>query len=85
MIYAFEHAGPEDRARLAKLYGNGGPSSGDVTEIIAILERTGAHDYTRNQARRYRDEALAELDGAGVVDPQARARLEEIIVSVIAA
>jgi geranylgeranyl diphosphate synthase, type I len=85
VIYAFEHAGPEDRERLTKLYGNGGPTVDDVAEIKAILERTGAHDVTRAEARRHRDEALAELDAAGVVDPQARARLEEIIVSVIAA
>jgi geranylgeranyl diphosphate synthase type I len=85
VIYAFEHAGPEDRTRLAALYGNGGPSQADVAEIVAILERTGARDYTRDQARRHRDEALAELDAAGVVEPEARARLEEIIVSVISA
>jgi geranylgeranyl diphosphate synthase type I len=85
VIYAFEHAGPEDRERLAALYGNGGPTDENVDEIVAILERTGAHTYTRDQARRYRDEALHELDAAGVVDPEARARLEEIIVSVIAA
>ena len=85
VIYAFEHAGPEDRERLAALYGNGGPTAGDVSEVIAILERTGARDFTRTEARRHRDEALAELDAAGVVDPEARARLEEIIVSVIAA
>ena len=85
VIYAWQHAGPEDRERLTELYGNGGPTADDVAEIIAILERTGAHDYTRDEARRYRDEALAELDAAGVVDPDARARLEEIIVSVIAA
>ena len=85
VIYAFEHAGPEDRERLTALYGNGGPTADDVTEIIAILERTGARDFTRTEARRHRDEALAELDAAGVVDVEARARLEEIIVSVIAA
>jgi geranylgeranyl diphosphate synthase type I len=85
VIYAFEHAGPEDRERLARLYGNGGPTDADVGEIVRILERSGARDYTRDQARRHRDEALAELDAAGVVDPAARARLEEIIVSVIAA
>jgi geranylgeranyl diphosphate synthase, type I len=85
VIYAFEHAGPEDRERLAALYGNGGPGAAEVDEIVAILERTGARDYTRDQARRHRDEALAELDAAGVVDAAARARLEEIIVSVIAA
>ena len=85
VIYAFEHAGPDDRARLTALYGNGGPTADEVDEVIAILERTGARDFTRTEARRRRDEALAELDAAGVVDPEARARLEEIIVSVIAA
>jgi geranylgeranyl diphosphate synthase type I len=85
VIYAFEQAGPEDRERLAALYGNGGPTAENVAEIVAILERAGAHTYTRDQARRYRDEALAELDAAGVVDAEARVRLEEIIVSVIAA
>ena len=85
VIYAFEHAAPDDRARLAALYGNGGPTGSDVAEIIAILERSGARDFTRTEARRRRDEALAELDAAGVVDPEARARLDEIIVSVIAA
>jgi geranylgeranyl diphosphate synthase type I len=85
VIYAWEHAGPEDRERLASLSAIQDPTAGEIAEIIAILERTGARDYTRDQARRYRDEALAELDAAGVVQPAARARLEEIIVSVIAA
>jgi geranylgeranyl diphosphate synthase type I len=85
VIYAWEHAGPEDRERLAALYATPDPTPDAVAEIIAILERTGAHEYIRSEARRYRDEALAELDAAGVVRPEARARLEEIIVSVISA
>jgi geranylgeranyl diphosphate synthase type I len=85
VIYAWEHAGPEDRERLAALYATPDPTPDAVAEIIAILERTGAHEYVRSEARRYRDEALAELDAAGVVRPEARARLEEIIVSVISA
>ncbi len=85
VIYALEHAGPEDRERLAELYRKAEPTGDDVTEIISILERSGAHDFTRTEARRHRDEALAELDAAGVVDPRARAKLEQIIVSVITA
>ncbi|HEX5589073.1 MAG TPA: polyprenyl synthetase family protein [Candidatus Limnocylindrales bacterium] len=85
VIYAFEHAGPEDRDRLAALYANHAPEEDAVAEIVAILERTGAEEYTRTQARLHRDRALAELDAAGVVLPEARARLEEIIVRVIAA
>jgi geranylgeranyl diphosphate synthase, type I len=85
VIYAAEHAGPEDRARLLELYTREAPTSEELDEIVAILERVGARDYTRDAARRYRDEALAELDAAGVVLPAARARLEEIIVGVISA
>jgi geranylgeranyl pyrophosphate synthase len=85
VIYAWEHAGPEDRERLAALYSVTDPTDAEVAEIVAILERSGAREYTRDQARRHRDDALAELDAAGVVRPSVRARLEEIIVSVITA
>jgi geranylgeranyl diphosphate synthase type I len=85
VIYAWEHAGPEDRDRLAALYSVTDPTDAEVAEIVAILERSGAREYTRDQARRHRDDALAELDAAGVVRPSVRARLEEIIVSVITA
>jgi geranylgeranyl diphosphate synthase type I len=85
VIYAFEHALPEPRARLAELYRRSSPTATEVGEIVAILEAAGARDYTRDAARRHRDAALAELEAAGVVDGEARRRLEEIIVSVIAA
>jgi geranylgeranyl diphosphate synthase, type I len=85
VIYAMEHAGPDDRDRLQALYAADATTGADVEEIVRILERTGARTYTREAARRHRDGALAELDAAGVVQPAARARLEEIIVSVISA
>jgi geranylgeranyl diphosphate synthase type I len=85
VIYAFAHAGPEDRERLAELYRRAEPGHNDIREMVEILERTGARDFTRTEARRHRDEALAELDAAGVVEPRARERLEDIIVSVISA
>jgi geranylgeranyl pyrophosphate synthase len=85
VIYAFEHAGPEDRDRLAELYRRGSATATEVREIRSILERTGAREYTRDQARRHRDEAIGQLDAAGVVDGEARQRLEGIIRSVITA
>jgi len=57
----------------------------EIAEAMAILERTGAQDYTRSAARRWRDEAIAQLDAAGVVQPEARAKLEQIMRSVISA
>jgi geranylgeranyl diphosphate synthase type I len=85
VIYALEKAGPEDRARLLALYARERPTEAEVAEAKTILERTGAHDYTRDQARRHRDEALAALAAAGVLEVEPRRRLEEIIVSVISA
>ena len=85
VLYALEHGSSEDRDRLSGLYTLADPNDADVAEIVRILERCGARDYTRDQARRYRDEALANLDAAGVVQPAARERLEQIILSVITA
>ena len=85
VIYAVENAGVVDRARLLELYAMDHPSAAELSEIVEVLDRVGAREYTRDQAVRYRDEALAELDAAGVVRPAARARLEEIVVGVISA
>ncbi len=85
VIYALEHAGPADRDRLRAIYAAAEPGPDELAEAVAILERSGARDYTRDQARLHRDQALAELDAAGTVDAAARAALERIIVSVISA
>jgi geranylgeranyl pyrophosphate synthase len=85
VIYALERGGPDDRARLAELYAREELADADVAELTSILERSGARDYTRDEARRYRDEALAELEAAGVVDGAAREKLEGIIVAAISA
>jgi geranylgeranyl diphosphate synthase type I len=85
MLYAFEQAEPVDRDRLHAIYREESPTPADVAEAIAILERAGGRDYTREMARRYRDEALAEIRGVEAIDKAARAQLEDIIVRVISA
>ena len=85
VIYAFEHVAADDRARLHAFYAEPAPSDAAVATVVAILERAGAREYTRDQARHYRDAALAELDAAGTVDTDARAALERIMISVISA
>jgi geranylgeranyl diphosphate synthase type I len=85
VIYALEHAGPEDRERLRSLLTRSEPSADDLASARAIIERTGAADYTRREARRYRDEALGELERLGPLRGDARERLRLIIVSAISA
>jgi len=85
VIYALEHAAEEDRARLLAFYADPDPGPDEITEAMRIVDRTGAQDYARTEARRWRDEAIAELDAAGVVQPDAREKLEQIMRSVISA
>ena len=85
VIYALQHGASADAERLAAIYANPSPSAAELSEALAILDRCGAQDYTRTEARRWRDEAIAQLDAAGVVQPDARARLEQIMRGVISA
>jgi geranylgeranyl diphosphate synthase type I len=85
VIYAFEHASPADRTALEAVWRTEAPDDAQVAETGALVERLGGRDYTRDQARDYRDKALAELDAAGVVDAAALESLRAIIVGVIKA
>lgn len=85
VIYAFEHADAADRASLDAFYRDEGRTDAHLAEALAILERAGARDYTRSEARRHRDEAIAQLDAAGVVTGEARDQLIRLMESVVSA
>src|SRR4051794_11415351 len=85
VLYAFEQAEPPERERLARLWAMPELDAAAVLELRGILETAGADTYTRMQAHLHRDRALAELDAAGVVRPDARAAIEDVIRRVISA
>ena len=85
VIYAFEHASQSDRMGLEAVWRTESPDDGLVAAAVALIEKLGGRDYTRDQARAYRDRALAELDAAGVVDAGALESLRQIMVGVIKA
>ena len=85
VIYALERAGPEDRERLLAVVRLRVPAEADIAEARSIIERTGARSYTRERARAHRDEAVQQLERAGVVDTEALERLRAIVVSAISA
>ena len=61
MVYALEHAQPEDKDRLINILGNRTASAQEITEAIAILTRVGAIDYTQNLAEEYATRAREQL------------------------
>jgi geranylgeranyl diphosphate synthase type I len=88
VIWALNHASDADQTRLRELFA---PGDGDrqltdaeVDEAAAILERSGARDTTLAEARRYRDEALAELE-AVPLEAEAKRDLVLFVEGVIAA
>jgi len=85
VIYAFAQASAAERSRLEAIWRVEAPVAADVAEAVALIEKLGGRDYTREQAREHRDRALAELEGAGVVDAEALESLRDIIVGVIKA
>ena len=77
VVWALEHAGLDDRDRLAELYRHPGPiadgrgpvplpespmNDDAVAEVLAILERSGARQEALDQAAAYRDSALRNLE-----------------------
>ncbi|HET9498580.1 MAG TPA: polyprenyl synthetase family protein [Candidatus Limnocylindria bacterium] len=88
VIWALNHAAEADQARLRELFTQHEDglhlTDAEVAEAAAILDRSGARETTLGEARRYRDEALAELAGLPL-DPLARAELELFVAGAIAA
>jgi geranylgeranyl diphosphate synthase type I len=94
LVWALEHAASVDADRLREIYAapaGEGPAPvrepmppDEIEEVLQILERCGAREHALREARRYRDQALADLE-ALPCDPGGRRQLAMLVESVIAA
>lgn len=84
LIHALEQGAIGDRRRLRDILDHQ-PTADEVAEAMAILDRAGSREFTRERARFHRDEAIAQLEAAGIVDGEAMARLRAIVGAAIAA
>jgi geranylgeranyl diphosphate synthase type I len=87
LIYATAQATGADGDRLRAILAQSDtqPGDGDIDDVLAILQRVGAQEYTRGRAQAYRDEALAEIANAGTVDSEAVDRLTQVVTAAISA
>jgi geranylgeranyl diphosphate synthase type I len=87
LIYALAQATGHDGQRLRAILAQkeAEPDPDEVAEVLGILERVGAREFTRTRAREYRDQALAELASVGTVDRASMERLADIVRGVISA
>jgi len=96
VVWAMQHAAPEDVARLVAIYqpairatdGSGPPdgeapmSADDVDEVLEILERSGARRHAEEEARRYRDVAIAQARSLPVAEERLT-ELRDLVESMI--
>jgi geranylgeranyl diphosphate synthase type I len=61
VLYALQYSKQKDELR--QLYAKEQFTDADIDRVFKILTEAGAYDYTVKTAHRYRDEALAELQG----------------------
>ncbi len=97
VVWALEHATAEDRSRLIEIYAHGASATDgrgavadramtddEVSEVLAILERSGAHDHAVAEARRLRDLALRHIEMLPC-PPEGRRDLTLLVQGAIAA
>jgi geranylgeranyl diphosphate synthase, type I len=87
LIYALAAATGADGERLRAILAQSrtAPSPEEVVEVLGILGRVGAEEYTRSRARAYRDEALSQITSVGFVDAAAVERLGDVVRAAISA
>jgi geranylgeranyl diphosphate synthase type I len=66
IIYALEHAGDKDRSKLLEIYNRKSINQTGVRQVIGILNRLKAEEYSRQIAQQYYNEGLAELGESGL-------------------
>lgn len=87
VIFALEHATPDDHRTLTAIYDEPGPAAEpQIAALLAVLERTRARERTRAMLRQYCDQARSILDAtcASANAPDACAALGTILDFVAA-
>jgi len=87
LIYATAEATGSDGERLRTILAQSEtePSADEIGEVLGILERVGAQDYTRGRARAFRDEALAEIASVRLIDSSSLESLSDVVRAAISA
>ncbi len=97
LVWALEHADPADVARLRRIYAptmqatdgalapdsEGLMNDAEVTEVLEILERSGAHQHAVAETRRYRDRAFQAAKRLPI-DAERGAELAAVVEGAIA-
>jgi octaprenyl-diphosphate synthase len=74
LIYTLQHGTPQEQALIRDAIEN--KNAKHIDQVLAAVQRCGALDYTKTQARQYHDRALQHL--SPLADSKAKAALADI-------
>jgi geranylgeranyl diphosphate synthase type I len=77
VVYAFDHLGPDERARLSRIYASAELVESDVDVVLALLDAADARPASTTAAARWATAAL-ELLRPLSIDAGHRADLEAL-------
>jgi geranylgeranyl diphosphate synthase, type I len=96
LVWALEHAAEADAERLRRIYAQpdragaaappgteGAMSDAEVSEVLAILERSGAREHALAETSRYRERAAKAVDRLPI-PAERRRELVELVETTIA-
>jgi len=66
VVYGLQNSDSMERKRLRKFYSQKSIEGEDSTEVMKILDRSGARDHAENLAQQYYHKALAHLEATGL-------------------
>jgi geranylgeranyl pyrophosphate synthase len=82
VVHVLERGSLKQKRALGNVYFKRVMEPSDLEAVRAVLEDAGAREYCATRAAAMRDEALANLEGAGI-DNDAKARWHEIAHSLV--
>ena len=82
VVYGLENGKDKDRQKLKELYSQESIEVEDVTEVVEILNRSGARSYAQALEQQYYYQALTKLETTGL-EPSKQAPLREAARSLM--
>jgi geranylgeranyl diphosphate synthase type I len=76
VVYGLENSRGKDKQRLEKLYSQESIEGEDITEVVEILNRSGARGHAQDLEQQYYHQALTRLEATGL-EPSRQAPLSE--------
>jgi geranylgeranyl diphosphate synthase type I len=76
VVYVFQHAKGSQRTELEDIYKNKEIGDADTDRVLSIMKDLGSEEYAWKMARRFREDALADIQSVSLAQSDRQLFLE---------